>query len=244
MEEIIAAIVGAVIGGGIQYTITIIQNGNEQESLIDRIDNSAFEIFSDSTTPEGVWEEYRRDWKAYNDSWVMELKSPEDYIESHRKRYRDPACGRFKFLFFTKNSPQQFTRFVKFQAMVHLGLKPEVIHSDGFDSILSSRLKMGDLPKSLEHICVYLNDKVLPKQTFFRGYKAVPGSDDLQKVSIWYLSLDSSESSPHLILKTTDTRFWKDLDDKWNEMRVGAEKIHGEKIFDKYLEISSENSTI
>lgn len=235
MYDVIAAVIAgicAIYAVYLQYRL-----GEKSTSFAD-IDDSSFKVLSDLRSPDDVWKGYTKDWKSYNDSWVLEIETPDVYVDTHVKRYNDENCADFKFLFFLKNDIGQFERFVKFQSLVHLGLGEKEIKSDYFVTALLSRIELGPLPDTLDHIEVFLNTRDNPpNQTFFRGHEILKKGEKPKKVSLWYLSLDSNPEAPHLILKTNNGRFWQTLDNKWNTMRVGAEKVAGKEIFRKYLSL-------
>lgn len=228
-------IVGAIL---LLFTIIIIVafNWKFQKTLVEKIDEGGFEVYDDQGAPDKIWQGFQKDFKSYNDPWLMELNSPTKYLKTHRERYCDPNCGMFRFLFFIKDNMVQFERFVKFQAMVHLSMKESEIDSEDFNRLLRERIKDEDMPKTLDHIRVYLNTKDKPQQTFFIGYKKnEKDKKQLQRVALWYLSIVSDTSRPHMILKTTDNDFWKDLERKWDSTRTYSETVLGSAIFNRYL---------
>ena len=204
--------------------------------FVEKIDEGGFEVCDDQGEPDKIWQGFQKDFKSYNDPWVMELNSPAMYLKTHRERYCDPNCGKFRFLFFIKDSLVQFERFVKFQAMVHLNMKESEIDSEDFNRLLRKRIKNEDMPKTLDHIRVYLNTKDTPQQTFFIGYKNnEKDKKQLKRVALWYLSIISDTSRPHMILKITDNDFWLDLERKWDSTRTYSETVLGSAIFNRYL---------
>lgn len=232
-----------LIGGAIILLMAIIivvgVKSNFQKSLVEKIDEGVFEVYDDLGVPDQIWKDFRKDFKSFNDPWIMELNSPNKFLDAHKKRYNDPNCGMFRFLFFIKDSSGQFERFVKFQAMVHLEMTESELDSNNFDSLLREKIEDKNLPKTLDNIMVYLNKESSARQTFFIGYKTIGENESkLQRVSVWYLAIVSEKSKPHLILKTTDKDFWEDLDRKWESSRTGSEKVYGPDIFNKYLQIS------
>lgn len=240
LSQILSAIAGATVAG--IFHLIAIKRTKKLTDLID--ENDAFEVYSDSEAPDEIWNNFYKDFKSYNDPWKMELIAPEEYLNVHRARYQDPSCGNYKFLFFIKNDMGQFDRFVRFQAIVHLGIDPTKVLQDDFKQTLEARLKSSETPDTLKHIEVYLNDSLTPKQTFFRGYKKLKGFSEPQKVSLWYLSIDSETDAPHLILKSTDERFWNELDAKWNKAKKEAIKISGRDLFEQYLAIMNLNKKV
>ena len=238
-----------LIGGAIILLMAIIIvvgiKSNFQKSLVEKIDEGVFEVHDDLGVPDQIWKDFRKDFKSFNDPWVMESNSPYEYLVAHKERYNDPKCGMFRFLFFIRDSSDQFERFVKFQAMVHLEMTESELDSNNFDSLLREKIEDKDLPKTLDSIKVYLNKESSPHQTFFIGIKTL-GEDEseIQRVSIWYLSIVSEKSRPHLILKSTDNDFWWDLDRKWESSRTGSERVLGPDIFNKYLQISKLNKKV
>jgi hypothetical protein len=204
---------------------------------------SPVKIYFNTELSPFLWEKFSRDFKSYNDPWITELENPTEYIKTHKERYKNKDFGRFKFLFFIQendlNPYEKFERFVRFQAMVHLGMDIDLALSGDFKQHLESelnkrRMKRHSLPLSLNHILVYFNFKKIPNQTFFRGYKGT--GKDQERICFWYLSADDTTNKPYMIFELKNNNgWWKNLDSAWDRAAENTIRIDGIKIFDEYL---------
>jgi hypothetical protein len=179
------------------------------------------------------------DFKSYNDPWCMELINPNNFLETHRRRYNDQNCAKYNFLFFIKDGYEPFKRFIKFQAMVHLGFKEEEINAEDFNEKLKEKIKAYKivsnekrLPKTLDNISVFFNNTFeKPFMTFFRGEKQIG------KFALLYFLIKENEECPHFIIQITDAETWLKLDSTWDKASMNAEKIEGVDVFEKYLSL-------
>jgi len=221
---------------------------NPKKSIIENIDEGIFEIYKNKEAPAAIWQNFHTRFYSFNDSWIMELKEPHLYLETHKERYKDPNCGAFNFLFFIKdNNIDPFERFVKFQAMVHLDFKADQI-GEHFKELLRNKINGTKLPDTLNYIYVYLNNDIIPRQTFFIGLKDSESTKgETLYVSIWYLALPEQNAIPGThrnILTSTNEDFWDELYERWDNLSTNSTKILGKNLFSKYLEISSKEGEL
>jgi len=181
-----------------------------------------------------IWDGFIGDFKSYNDPWNIEYIDPRKYLKTHIKRYDDPECKIFKFLFFKKNGIQAFERFVKFQSLVHLNLKISDIHSIDFVNILEKRLAE-PIKNSVDKIAAYINQENEPIITFFRGSKKDQDGEPI-KVSLLYFTTQKS-GRPKEILITHNKSVWEELETTWNNSADanGCHIYEGKKIFEEFI---------
>jgi class 3 adenylate cyclase len=188
-----------------------------------------------------IWDGFVGEFKSFNDSWSMEMNEPDRFIPVHKARYKDKNCGNYQFVFFVKNTIDNikpFERFVKFQYLVHINNDVSEVTPNNFAKNLKKYLKHiennpSDLPKTLNKISVFLNEKESPSQTFFIGFR----KDDIP-VSLWYLSIDNEKRMPSMILETYNKDFRFQLDKMWHEAKNNdLPMIKGVNIFKEYLRL-------
>jgi hypothetical protein len=223
---------GTVFGAIIAY-----RRWKKMMKLITEIGGKSSKLVNSSDSK--IWSDFiKPDFKSFNDPWIMESVYPNDFIETHRKRYKDPQCATFNFLFFTKNGYEPFKRFVKFQSIIHLGLEIEDVEADDFDVRLQEKIKAfknieKKLPDTLTHIKIYFNDEFQrPFITFFIGHKGK------EKIALLYFSINENENRPHMIIQISDNETWNQLNNTWENAKEGAQEFSGIEIFDKYLRLT------
>ena len=195
---------------------------------------------------ENIWKGFIKDFKSYNDSWLIEWTDNVDrFVPVHRERYNNKEAKKFKFLFFIRNNEKKkswksFIRFVEFQMLVHFELNQSKFEKlkkeDGLKLFVEDKLKKGI--SALGKIQVFIAFKEPSPHTFFRGYKKTNG--EKTTFSIWYLSADLKfleDGIPKIILTTQDKNIWNHLDEIWDSASEGADKMIGEEIFRKYFEV-------
>jgi len=217
-------------------------NFNEKPRILEKIIEGSFKIYDGNSELGGLWEGFVKVWKSFNDPWVMEYNTPSQFLETHKKRYASKKCGDYQFIFFLNNGFESFDRFIKFQAMVHLGLSEVDIHSKKFKEILNERINNKQLPDSLKYITVFLNRNDKPTRTFFLGFKDVDNKTktgkEMQRVALMYLNIVNEDLGHKMILYSTDRDFWNDLDKSWDECRTNSEKVLGALMFEAYLNLT------
>ena len=187
---------------------------------------------------EDIWKNFDTEFLSFNDSWEMELNSPEKYIDLHKNRYQNPKCKQYKFLFFSKQYYNSFSNFVKFHAMVHFKFPKEVVYDNSkfieeLERTILNTKNMEKL-KNLETIEVYINSVLSPNETFFLGYKKK------KKVTLQYFSTDNNHVMPEKIIKSESSIIWNGLERKWYKSvdisnNSNIQFIPGKRIFEYYI---------
>lgn len=209
-------------------------------------DYNFFRVLKDVESPE-IWDNFHGTYRAYNDSWLLEWQDPNKYLDVHRKRFKDQS-SKFQYMFYispndsTENRYKSFERFVKFQAMVHFGLKKSVAESriefrKWYESAKDTLISAKSISQ-VEVMLIYTDE--LPSITYFVGTR--DGIITNKKTSIIYLISKGlpGHTAPYQIIETNNNDLFNHLNYTWREemkekKNVKIEAFEGKAIFDKYF---------
>ncbi len=235
---------GAVAGAVVGFLLNMMRESRKRKARKQRMtpaqpNEGSLQIHYHTKLLPDIWGDFAKDFKSFNDPWIMEMRNPADFVPIHQVRYKAKDCSIFSFLFFEKLGNEPFKRFVEFQSMVHLNFNINQVRAKDFREKLASeiaeRKKNSGFPDSLNKIEVCFNDDdEILQQTFFRGYKRM-AKRQYEEVCLWYIPTRELVSMPYMILEIRNEGLWKHLDIEWDNAAKGRRKIVGSDIFDEYL---------
>lgn len=197
-----------------------------------------------------IWDGFTGIYDAFNAPWVLEMEgSTAKYVAIHKKRFRNKSLTKVRYLYFFDDPEKdwntfwaRFSRFVRFEAMVFLGLTKEQVTGAGFVELLASKIKREVKDPPLKKLNTYLVKKEVPQLTFFHGTK------NNAKTVIVYFNVGPFmvRGLPNKMLYSTNSEFANRIGDYFEEeaLQGTVEKLAGKQLFQYYMEILKKKPSI